>query len=141
MNRLRRQRGFTLLELMVALFVLGIILAIAIPSYVSYLGRTKIAAGYSLTSEPRRRIEEIWNIDGKLPQTSEEAGYEPIEPDSMPYVERVEIVGGAIEVEYTGSRLLRNGLLVVSPQVSGVTLTWTCLSPNLPLNLLPKGCR
>ncbi len=137
-----RPQGYTLLELMIVLFIVGIVLAIAIPSYVSFQTRTKITGGYSLISEPKRRIEEIWNVDGKLPQTSEEAGYTPIdEDDAMPYIKRVEIIGGAIEVEYTGARGLENGLIVVSPLVSGVTLSWSCLSPNLPINLLPKGCR
>jgi len=137
-----RPQGYTLLELMIVLFIMGILLAIAIPTYVGFQTRTKIAAGYSLANDPKRRIEEIWNVDGRLPQTSEEAGYIPIdEDDAMPYIKRVEIIGGAIEVEYTGTRALKNGLIVVSPLISGVTLSWSCISPNLPINLLPKGCR
>jgi type IV pilus assembly protein PilE len=60
----RQGRGFTLIELMVAMVVLGILMAIALPSYNSYVKRSKVPAGLDALSAYSTRMEQRYQDNG-----------------------------------------------------------------------------
>ena len=70
-----KTRGFTLIELMVTVGILGTLLAIAVPSYQNYVVRAKVSEGLSLMSETKQRIAGFYGSTGRLPANFGELGF------------------------------------------------------------------
>ncbi|QSA96843.1 pilin [Methylococcus sp. EFPC2] len=76
MNNLpnRRQQGFTLIELMIVVAIIGILAAIALPAYQDYTVRAKISEVLAKGAEAKTSIAEFLTATGHLPQTLTSAG-------------------------------------------------------------------
>ncbi len=68
-------KGFTLLELMIVIAIIGILAMIAIPPYRDYVMRTKVTEGLAVTSVFREKIIEYYATTGIVPTSFEELGY------------------------------------------------------------------
>ena len=73
---MKRMRGFTLVELLIAVVIIGILAAIAIPAYMDHIARGRIAQGVEALSEAKVRMEQVYNSrrtykpDGNCPDMS-----------------------------------------------------------------------
>ena len=70
----RTQTGFTLIELMIVIAILGILAAIAIPAYQDYSIRAKISEGINTASPAKLAVSEFFQSEGSMPGTRAEAG-------------------------------------------------------------------
>jgi len=70
-----KQRGFTLIEVVITVAVLGILVSIAIPNYQSYVVRAKVTEGLSMLSESKNRIAQHFVARGELPQNFSDLGF------------------------------------------------------------------
>lgn len=63
----RQQQGFTLIELMIVVAIIGILAAIALPAYQDYTVRSKLAEGPVLSGGNKLAVEEYYQVEGELP--------------------------------------------------------------------------
>jgi len=136
------QKGFTLIELMIVVAIIGILAAVAIPAYQDYTVRTKVSEGLSLASGVKSSVSETYISTGSFPTDNTEAGVASSASITGNNVQSVAVSGsGVITVTYTdGSSPLDGGTITLTPNDSGGSVTWTCAS-GLEDRYLPSNCR
>jgi type IV pilus assembly protein PilA len=95
------QKGFTLIELMIVVAIIGILAAIAIPAYQDYTIRAQVSEGMNLAAAAKAAVAETFLNRGVAPKTRIEAGMSPNGTDtSGKYVTSVDVINGVIVVAY-----------------------------------------
>ena len=69
-----KHKGFTLIELMIVVAIIGILAAIAIPQYQNYVARAQVSEALVMASGAKTAVAEYYMINGTFPQSNSEAG-------------------------------------------------------------------
>jgi len=142
----RAQKGFTLIELMIVVAIIGILAAIALPAYQSYTARAQMTEALNLTSGLRIAVSETWQTTGDWPETLVEAGFDADDDFEGTYVDQVEMSGtvGAIQATMRNAAPvasdIRGATLTLTPEDQGGSIEWTCTS-SADDKFLPASCR
>src|SRR5882757_4064814 len=96
------QQGFTLIELMIVVAIIGILAAIAIPAYQDYTIRSQVSEGAVLADGQKTALAEFYNNKGYFPPNNNSAGVESSSSITGKYVSTVTITTGLIDVVYGG---------------------------------------
>ncbi len=143
MNKM--QKGFTLIELMIVVAIIGILAAIAIPAYQDYTIRSQVSEGLSLAAGSKTAVAEFFTNRGDWPADNDSAGVAQATSITGNYVTQVEIAAGVITVTYgnTANAKISGDHLVLSPGDSGGSISWTCgaTGTDLEPKYLPSSCR
>src|SRR5512147_955029 len=95
------QKGFTLIELMIVVAIIGILAAIAIPAYQDYTIRAQVTEGLNLAGAAKAAVAESFSNSGVAPATRTAAGMTTAATDTAgKYVTQVAITNGRIDVTY-----------------------------------------
>ena len=136
-------QGFTLIELMIAVAIIGILVAIGIPQYQNYVARAQVSEALSLASGAKTAVAEYLNTTGALPATNSDVGL----TDDMTgkYVASVEIENGVITAvsSLNASSKLQGASVKLTPVDHGGSVEWSCsgtdLNEYLPSECVPDG--
>ncbi len=84
-------KGFTLIELMIVVAIIGILAAVAIPQYQNYVARAQVAEAYSLASGVKTAVAEYFSVNGSFPTNNKAAGLADKEDINGKYVDFLEV--------------------------------------------------
>lgn len=130
------QKGFTLIELMIVVAIIGILAAIAIPAYQDYTIRSQVTEGLTLAAAAKAAVAESFAQTGNAPADRTEAGMSANAVDtSGKYVESVEVVDGRIDITYgfeVNSKVDGLVLSLTPYQTEDDSVTWRCGSADVP---------
>jgi type IV pilus assembly protein PilA len=130
------QKGFTLIELMIVVAIIGILAAIAIPAYQDYTIRAQVSEGLNLAAAAKAAVAESFLNTGKAPATRLAAGMSAAATEtSGKYVTQVEVTTGVIEVKYgnEANAQIAGKTLQIGPYTTpDNSVAWRCGGANPP---------
>ncbi len=138
------QKGFTLIELMIVVAIIGIIAMIAIPAYQTYLIRAQIAEGLNLVGPIKQAIAEFHKDTGNYPANNAQAALLTPTSYSGNYVSSISVNGATISIMYgnqANAKISGSTVSVIAQDNAGST-SWVCESGGFILSsYLPSACR
>ncbi len=142
---MRKQQGFTLIELMIVVAIIGILAAIAIPAYQDYTIRAQVSEGLNLTGACKAAVTEYYQDQGVFPADNATAGLEAATNITGKYTSQVAVVAGGIcQATYGGdcNTNILNAVLSMTPQDNLGSVSWACSGDaTLVDKWLPAACR
>jgi type IV pilus assembly protein PilA len=158
-----RNRGFTLIELIIVIVIVGILASLAVSAYQTYTVRSQIADGMSFAADATAPIADAYTNGGVAPANRAATGMTPLATDSRgSYVASVDIVDGRIDVTFGGplahQDIVGETLSLTPYEADGHILIWRCGNaiqpageplnggaehrpPTLDSRYLPASCR
>jgi type IV pilus assembly protein PilA len=135
------QQGFTLIELMIVVAIIGILAAVAIPAYQDYTKRAHVTEGLSLASSGKTAVTEYFNSKGALPPTNVSAGLATAASITGNAVTSITVTNGLITIVYN-AKVLTTAVLNLSPITTVGGVKWTCKAgAGMKAQWLPSSCR
>lgn len=140
----RQQRGFTLIELMIVVAIIGILASMAVPAYQTYLLRAQVSEGLNITGPLQLAVAEYYNDHGAFPASNAAAGIDPAGNYSGKFVSGISIAGAVISIQYgnDASAQLAGQTVNLTAAPANGSMNWNCASGGvIPDTYLPRVCR
>lgn len=131
------QKGFTLIELMIVVAIIGILAAIAIPAYQDYIARSQVAAGLAEISPGKTQFEVLMN-EGTAPTTAADIGLAvSTRCTALSVTATAGTTGtGSIQCTLAGTPTISTKTITLSRASTGA---WSCAT-TVAAKYAPKGC-
>ena len=135
------QKGFTLIELMIVVAIIGILASIALPAYQDYTKRAHVSEGLSLMAGAKSAVTEYYSSIGSMPADNTTAGLDTNITGNA--VTGVQVASGAITATFN-EKVTSGATLVLTPDISTGSIKWTCTAGTtngVDSKYIPSNCR
>lgn len=139
------QKGFTLIELMIVVAIIGILAAVALPAYQDYMTRSKLTEPMGFLDGAKVSIAEYYATNGAYPADTATAGLPGV--GNAKYTQSVDWNGTALSATIRGTNIaaLDGKTLILTPTADATSkvLTWVCSTNanTTEYKYLPSNCR
>ena len=154
------QKGFTLIELMIVIAIVGILAVVALPAYQDYTARAQVSEAIVLAEGQKAAVAEYYATNGQFPTSNTDAGVAAASNITGKYVQKVTVgTGGVITATIKSSGVntdIKTKTVALEPGVATVTtggsggassngaFTWKCgpgKTNGVDKKFLPATCR
>ena len=141
---MKKYQGFTLIELMIVIAILGILVAIALPAYQDYTVRSRVSEGVAQTAPAKLAVAETASSLGALSKvTTANSGF-TFTASATDYVKSIDIAdGGKITTETRSTGADVEPVMTFSPTQASASapINWVCTTPTASQKYVPAECR
>ncbi|HEZ6419177.1 TPA: pilin [Neisseria meningitidis] len=126
------QKGFTLIELMIVIAIVGILAAVALPAYQDYTARAQVSEAILLAEGQKSAVTEYYLNHGKWPGNNTSAGVATSSEIKGKYVEKVEVANGVITAQMKSSGVnneIKGKKLSLWAKRQAGSVKWFCGQP------------
>ncbi len=142
---MKKQSGFTLIELMIVVAIIGILAAIAIPAYQDYTARAQVSEAVNLAAGLKSTVVEIYNQEGSFADADSGSSGLPASTDVKgDYVASVGVNNGVITATMANSGVaapIAGKTITFSPVTNAGSIQWVCTGGTLNDKYRPANCR
>lgn len=142
-----KQRGFTMIEILMAMLIGSILLLVAIPLYQDYKTKTKVSTALQSASSLKSNVTQHFYMNGEIPTNNAQALSNEKTYYKNQWVESIEITdtpsAGSIIITFNKNALPALGdenLLILQPSLVGGKMRWQCLGNQIPEDFRPQQC-
>ena len=139
-----KQQGFTLIELMIVIAIIGILASIAIPAYQDYTIRAQISEGLSLSAGAKVALTEYFTDRGDWPNNNNNAGLANMNDIMGKYVKSVKVKDNVIEIMYgyDANKAIFHKRITLTAIYNAGSISWSCATSGIiQARHLPAACR
>ncbi len=138
------QQGFTLIELMIVVAIIGILASLAIPAYQSYTIRAQVSEGLFLSGPIQNAVAAFHEEKGTFPVDNVDAALESPASYAGTYVSSISVNGATISIQYgnkANAQISGWDVFITATSNPG-SMSWTCTSGGIiSESYLPSSCR
>jgi type IV pilus assembly protein PilA len=141
---MKKYQGFTLIELMIVIAILGILIAIALPAYQDYTVRARVSEGVAQTAPAKLAVSETASSVGSLGGVTQANNGFSFSANATDYVASITIAnGGTITTTTKSTGADVEPIMTFSPTQSSNTapVNWVCRTPAASRKYVPAECR